>query len=279
VSIYIPSFSEKRIVAQSRGADSCDPGKWRGLVLGLPCDEPGGLTAFDVSGYHRDGTLTNMDTATDHVVTRMGRALDFDGSNDYVTATVPNGIAIANPFTVCLWAKRTDGATTLKGLFNIQAADADSDQILIVYYGGTNTNGLQASRAANPAQASKPAITITQGIWNHFAFTQTGGTIRPTIYVNGILNDTSYISSLSRHHPNALTLGTGLNSLYFAQHQQTNVLVHNRVLRPSEIRDLYVRPWAMYTLRRRVQVRGAEVGTTIRWPWQQRRHRRMAGVS
>ena len=37
-------------------------------------------------------------------------------------------------------------------------------------------------------------------------------------------------------------------------------------------------PRLIYPSRRRVQVRGAAVGTTIRWPWQLRRHRRMAGA-
>ena len=46
--------------------------------------EGAGLTARDVSGNGNDGTLTNMDANTDWVVGEAGRALDFDGSNDYV---------------------------------------------------------------------------------------------------------------------------------------------------------------------------------------------------
>ena len=47
----------------------------------------GATTAADTSGNGNNGTLTNMDPATDWVNGKFGKALDFDGSDDYVDAT------------------------------------------------------------------------------------------------------------------------------------------------------------------------------------------------
>ena len=95
-----------RFGAESHGDLSDAPHLWRGLAGAWPMQEGGGVKAFDVSGYGNHGTLTNMDPATDWVVTEKGRALDFDGSNDGVLTSylLPN-----NPCgTFAIWMKSAD---------------------------------------------------------------------------------------------------------------------------------------------------------------------------
>ena len=76
-----PSFAQ----GFARRGESASPNLWTGLVgAWSPPLGPTGLTLFDQSGYGNDGTLTNMDPATDWMMTEKGWALDFDGSNDYV---------------------------------------------------------------------------------------------------------------------------------------------------------------------------------------------------
>ena len=88
-----------------------NPGLWNGLALNAHAPlGPTGATLRDVSGYRHNGTLTTMDLATDWVVTPLGWALDFDGTNDYVdfqdldhwTESVVDG------FTIAGWLKRPD---------------------------------------------------------------------------------------------------------------------------------------------------------------------------
>src|SRR3989344_5194629 len=56
-----------------------------GLVGYWNFNDGSGTTAEDKSGQGNNGTLTNMDPATDWVDGKVGSgALDFDGSNDYV---------------------------------------------------------------------------------------------------------------------------------------------------------------------------------------------------
>ena len=47
-------------------------------------DDGQGSVALDWSGNKNHGTLTNMTPANDWVTGKFNKALDFDGSNDYV---------------------------------------------------------------------------------------------------------------------------------------------------------------------------------------------------
>jgi len=55
-----------------------------GLVGYWPMNEGRGAEAGDFSGQANHGTLTNMDPSTDWVPGKRGKALDFDGGNDFV---------------------------------------------------------------------------------------------------------------------------------------------------------------------------------------------------
>ena len=75
-----------------------------GLVLHLDASNPrsypgAGTTWFDVSGNGNNGTLTNMSVPACYVKTYGGRALDFDGMNDYVATGATSGWGISGSTT------------------------------------------------------------------------------------------------------------------------------------------------------------------------------------
>jgi hypothetical protein len=93
-SIYLLSFILVLSVAGSASAD---------LVAHLSFDESSGNVAHDTSGNGNDGTL-NGDPQW--VAGRVGGALDFDGSGDYVE--IPR--IVQDDFTLAAWIKTdTDG--------------------------------------------------------------------------------------------------------------------------------------------------------------------------
>jgi len=269
-SIYIPSFSEISAVAQGRGADSKAPGLWRGLVGAWPLQEVGGKTAFDVSGYRNHGTLKNMDAATDHVVTPMGRALDFDGSNDYVRINTKP--VLTNQLTVCEWVLFANAAIVGGACSFCQQTWGAYTWDWEIYHGNSTPN--LDFRAVGKLSSASPVLLDNSAY--HICGVYDGANLR--LYVNGKQSgaDVAATGNVGNTAPD-VEIGRGYNA-YFSGRLANN-LIFSRALSLSEIRSLYADPWAMYTLRRRVQVRGAAVGTTIRWPWQQRRRRRTAGVS
>ena len=83
--ISLPSLSD-----YGTHDDSEFPELWQGCVgAWAPCLGPSGLRLHDFSRGVNWGTLTNMDAATDWVVSGGQYALDFDGVNDRVECDRP----------------------------------------------------------------------------------------------------------------------------------------------------------------------------------------------
>lgn len=70
-------------------------------------DDGSGSTAIDSSGYGNNGTLTNMDPETDWVTGKINGALDFDGTNDYVSLS-PIPTLAGKSVTIAAWIKADD---------------------------------------------------------------------------------------------------------------------------------------------------------------------------
>lgn len=83
----------------------------RNILQGLigawcPTLGPSGYTLLDRSGRGQHGTLTNMDAGTDWVGTPGGWALDYDGTNDYIS--IPNRLSYTSGqwLSVSAWFRR-----------------------------------------------------------------------------------------------------------------------------------------------------------------------------
>lgn len=87
------------------------PSLRRGCVFAAaPCLGPSGLTLFDWSGFKRHGALTNMDPATDWIISGGRYVLDFDGTNDFTEHSVPQE-AIASVGAVAIWFRTTTSSS------------------------------------------------------------------------------------------------------------------------------------------------------------------------
>ena len=80
-----------------------------GLVLWLPMDEGSGNIAYDYSGYGNNGTLYDANTTNDDGNTppqwvdgMLGKALSFDGVDDYVEIRKPLDV---REHTVAAWIR------------------------------------------------------------------------------------------------------------------------------------------------------------------------------
>jgi hypothetical protein len=105
------------------------PELWRGCVgAWAPCLGPTGLTLRDWSGRANRGVLTGMDAGADWVINQGSYALDFDGSNDVVTAAVP---AMNNTkCTQTYWFRRA-ATSVLSGFAGFGVASSVNDRFVI----------------------------------------------------------------------------------------------------------------------------------------------------
>ncbi len=167
-----------------------------GLVGWWKFDEGAGATATDSSGSGNTGTLTNMDPLSDWVTGRFGKALDFDGENDFVAAN-GNSLNIAGDLTVSGWFRTTENNEADIGLIGVWGPTAATQNYLLWLYQGDvkfDTRG-----TGDTLTWTNGLSSLIDGNWHHLAGTVTGTTRR--IYFDGVekASDTG----------NALVSGTG----------------------------------------------------------------------
>ena len=213
----------------------------QGLVgCWIPSVSGSGFLLPDLSGYGNHGTLTDM-ASDDWVSAQYGRALDFDGTNDYVVASdrhLPTGDATitlshwlnlkntSTPSGVFGYGATASALTSMKSIINVV-----SGQVWLAFAGGNNARGptLQANK------------------WYHVCFVKTPGAINTTtkIYLDGNLQAIGAGSSTSIPSItlSSVTFGVfDLPSNDFAPIFLDDCRIYNRALSESEIRLLASRP-------------------------------------
>jgi hypothetical protein len=159
----------------------------------------GTTTLTDLVGSN-DGTLTNMDAATDWVAdTDAGgiRALDFDGSNDHILypAGAYETTFNSNIFTISIWCY-VRSFTNSPVIFVYQLI-SNNDSALIEW--GSSGSTLYVKTANNAVGLSgartytvSPAVQANS--WCHIVFSKTNAGDNGNVWVNGTLQS-SYSGS------------------------------------------------------------------------------------
>ena len=172
--------------------ESTVPQLWDGVVgAWCPSLGPTGSRLHDFSRYGNWGTLTNMDPASDWVVDGGQYALDFDGSNDYVTFGNPPVLNTMVSLTVAFWVYHRSASFFELGKYRssgygflIYGAPATGFQ-----FDGRDGGGYLSSGASGP---------YNQNQWYHVIGRKAGNVW--SIAVNGV-------------QKNSTTTGTGTTAM------------------------------------------------------------------
>ena len=210
-----------------------------GLVGYWSMDEGMGTQVGDMSGNGNHSTMTNMNANTDWVAGRYGKALDFDGSDDYVA--VSGLMGSPEDITISAWAKvdaiDTLGATIVS-LGDHVAIIADAEWGTPSY---TTSAVFYESGDTWPKTNSGESHVGTG--WHHFTYTYKDNADEQKIYIDGVFKGES------SHSASIEWSGLGLDT-YFGKHGNGNadytfngkideVRIYNRALSASEIKTLY----------------------------------------
>ncbi len=176
---------------------------------------PVGSLSFIV-GY----TATSVQIA----VSPPAAALDFDGSNDFVST--PNSAALhpTTALTMEAWVKPTGGGNYAR------IADTSEATLISKWGGGNNFTFLLNVNGSQKAIIAPTAYTT--GTWYHVAGTYDGSAVK--LYVNGTLIDSVAATGPITTSANALRLGLGHDPYYF-QGQMDEFRLWNRSLCQDEI--------------------------------------------
>ncbi len=242
VRIYsrVLSAAEAKSLYQSGGAtrlaQPTQPNQ-SGLVGYWKFDEDTGKTAKDWSGNGKTATLNSIaepSTATSGWTSKgkMSRALNFDGTNDYVSTLLP--LNSLSAMTISWWEK-TSVDTQAAGV--ISADNGSSGRFIIQENSGGSIGPVYADGPVFPADFS---VILGDGVWHMYTLTVSSfssGTWR--LYRDGVLflTTTGYSFTPSSQ---TLELGTHVSGVggYWTG-SMDDVRVYNRALSTSEVLALY----------------------------------------
>jgi len=246
--------------------ESAFPQLWDGVVgAWAPCLGPTGSRLHDMSRRANWGTLTNMDSATDWVVSDGQYALDLDGSNDYADCGTAINLLLLGEMTVAAWV-RFDVLNTLQALVSNTNAAGTSCSFQLEF--GRTANKLTWLQNGNSVDATSTA-TITDGGWHLIAAVRSG---RANAWIVSLSIDAAANATSTAVNPNGTTgnCAIGRAGSYPAQYVNgvfAECAVWNRPLSQNEIRQFYeLGRGGMYQRRRRRSIYLPQAGAIVIQP-------------
>ena len=232
-----------RTRGQRRGpviVDNWNAWALRGLV-GWWCPSatsPTGLSLLDISGNNNTGTLTNMDAPTDWVQNGGKTALDFDGSNDFVSISTGSILPLgSSQRTVATWFK----------------LNANTNALMFSYGGNSGAgqrfslwrNGATVGLEANGNSVTGPFTYDTN--WHHLVVVKNGSSTSLSsvdVYLDGnalstTVSGSASINTLATDPVIGTISGANTGTGYNWNGQLDSIRVYNRELTSFEIRLLY----------------------------------------
>lgn len=201
----------------------------------------GGTVLRDLSGQGNHGTLTNMDPATDWVVSNGKQALDFDGSNDFVSTT--RAFDIGFLCSVSLWCM----PKTIPVSDAILAEWSENYNATQGWILTLENNGVVAyNRTFSEYNGGKASYTPIVNTWFHVCviYNRYLGNNQSAvrIFVNGEFSSYTRLQlhgDVSRLIPHKMYFGCRANgSTSPLNGQLDDIRIYNRALSPDEIRLL-----------------------------------------
>jgi hypothetical protein len=192
-----------------------------------------GTTAYDRSGQGNNGTLTNGPTVYPG---KVGQALRFDGTDDYITVPDSASLDIGTAATFSVWVRPTTitfGSGAAKIFRKWQSGVEDKQ--LSLSSGGNICFYLHDTFGGSCLTASSQ---VTANAWNHIVGRYDGSTAK--IYVNGVEVASKAASGDVSDGTGAFEIGYDPNGPtgYFPG-QIDESRIYNRALSAAEITALY----------------------------------------
>lgn len=236
--IYNRALSATEVAALYRsGQVTATPANKSGLVSYWPMNEGTSTSAGDFSGYRNNFTLTNFANVASSTsgwnTGKKGKALTFDGIDDYANIPQPNIQTSPNVFTISGWIYPENQYARF-----LTPTSNGIDQ----WVGYDNTNQrleLTITEIADVNNRSRYSTTgsVPLNRWTHWTISINDKEIR--MYINGVL-DSSYTEVIDIGAWNLTwTLGQRGNSTSWFKGRMDELRVYNRILTLAEVKAVY----------------------------------------
>ena len=133
----------------------------------------------DVSGYGNHGSLVGM-SPDDWVSSQYGRALDFDGVNDYVNCGRITSIESQTNISFSFWSKWELNSSSIGGFFSYGRSAFSTDDIFVYY-----STGNYRIQFNNGVDGSLNFAASVPSDWTNYAIRFRGAANAIDFYING----------------------------------------------------------------------------------------------
>ncbi|MEM5813959.1 MAG: LamG domain-containing protein [Candidatus Aenigmatarchaeota archaeon] len=228
------------------------PGDPRNLVLYIPFDgnvNTSETIAYDYSAYKNNGTLYNGSVicaggnCPTWVDGKFGKALRFDGVDDYVNLGTSSILGPANEISVAAWVKTPSTISVLNNYNQIVARGTTDVDGYNLYYYHLSAKFAFILKVNNTGWGTDWAIGTTTpqpDTWYHLVgVRRSNGYVE--IWVNGVMEsqDTTVNSGEINYSTSPVAYIGRKPSGNFWNGTIDEVMVFNRALSPDEIKFLY----------------------------------------
>ena len=218
----------------------------QGLVGWWLMQEGMGDKVYDLSGNGNTGTLNGFafpaTAASGWNPGRIGRALKYDGGNDYVDCGNKSVLDIISSITLMTWIKKANALNGQEGLIAKYGATSGVQSYLLRFESDDDIQFLYRGLSVSNVIA---ANSVTDTLWHHVAGVY--DTTRLYIYINGkLFNSVASTGSANSNSENVLIGGYTIPTLMFAG-LMDDVRIYNRALTEREVLDVYTDGMSMFT--------------------------------
>jgi hypothetical protein len=195
-----------------------------GPVAAYNFDQGSGSILADLSGNGHNGAISG---ATWNLSGRHGRALNFDGINDWVTVQPTSLLNLIDGMTVEAWVFPTNA----NGVRDIVIKEGASDHYNL--YSRNAQGRVETNVLVGGSNQTASAFALVANTWTHVAGTYDGTVLR--LFINGVEMATR--TSVGSIATSSGPLRIGGNSLWgeFFRGRLDDLRIYNRALSPSEI--------------------------------------------
>jgi hypothetical protein len=225
VRIYDRALSQSEIQdLYEKGLARIEPPDRTGMVGYWSLDDGSGSVAGDFSENNNDGTI-NGATWTDG---KIGDALEFDGSDDYVD--LPDNLGYSNQVSAFAWFKHK---APPPGNYHIIMGGSQLEISI-------NSNGyLRTGVYTDSRHVSDHGSGLNDGQWHYVGFTFDGNTKKSYIDGNFAGELSGITGTLTSSFSNRRIGRYGSSGTYYLNGIVDDIHIYDRALSESEIQDLY----------------------------------------
>ena len=174
------------------------------LIGGWALDEGSGSTANDSSTNDNDGTVDGSSWVAS--MSGYGYALDFDGSNDYLSVVDDNSLDITSALTIELWVNQEiSGYSGNQSKYIIGKGTSYRREPYLLIYSYTSNEWYFR---ANTGDGDYTVYATAQSGWHHLAAVFDGSSLK--LYIDGELEaSTTFTATTLSENNSDLMIGGG----------------------------------------------------------------------